>query len=200
MVQTISIVRTTGLGTSVAASALLTGLCSCEFSDIATGRADGSNGNPAAEEADADIRPFIRQLLVGWNAEGDRTLRVTAAPADLNGDGRAEIIAYLEGDSVCGSGGCDTYIVAQEEEGYRVLTKLTISWPPIRILERKTSGWHNLGVWTQGGGIQPGFEAELKFDGQSYPANPSLAEPSGNPPASGRVIIPGKPIGLPVYQ
>ena len=188
------------MGTWVAAPVLLTALCSCEFSDMATGRADGSNGNWTAEGAGRDIRPFIRQLLVGRNAEGYRTLRVTAAPVDLNSDGRAETIAYLEGDSVCGSGGCDTYIIAQEEEGYRVVTKLTISWPPIRVLDRKTSGWHNLGVWNQGGGIQPGFEAELKFDGQSYPANPSLAEPSGNPPATGRVIIPSKPAGLPLYQ
>ncbi len=29
-------------------------------------------------------------------------------------------------------------------------------------------------MWVQGGGIQPGYEAELRFDGNGYPENPSL--------------------------
>jgi hypothetical protein len=51
-------------------------------------------------------------------------------------------------------------------------------------------GWHNLGVWVGGGGIQPGYEAELRFDGKKYPGNPSVppARKTGKN-ASGTVVI-----------
>jgi hypothetical protein len=51
---------------------------------------------------------------------------------------------------------------------------MTITNPPIRVLDQKLNGWHSLGVWVQGGGIQPGYEAELRFNGKSYPKNPSV--------------------------
>jgi len=46
------------------------------------------------------------------------------------------------------------------------------------------------GVGVSGGGI-PGYEAELRFDGKSYPQNPTLLptrKTNGNLP--GRVLIP----------
>jgi hypothetical protein len=45
-------------------------------------------------------------------------------------------------------------------------------------------------VWVQGGGIQPGYEAELRFDGNAYPSNPSVipARPLVNRP-HGQIVI-----------
>jgi hypothetical protein len=51
-------------------------------------------------------------------------------------------------------------------------------------------GWRNLAVFVAGGGIMPGYFAELQFDGKSYPENPSIgpARPLKHKP-KGRAII-----------
>jgi len=71
---------------------------------------------------------------------------------------------------------------------------------PIRVLSTKTNGWHDLGVGVAGGGIQPGYEARLRFDGRTYPSNPTV------PPAQelkakveGKIVIPADATGTPLY-
>ena len=54
------------------------------------------------------------------------------------------------------------------------MTELTIVRRPIRVLETKSNGWHDIGVIVAGGGIQLGDEAILPFDGKSYPTNPTV--------------------------
>lgn len=51
---------------------------------------------------------------------------------------------------------------------YREVAYLTTSWAPIRVLARKSHGWDDIGVWVQGGGIQPGYETDLFFNGKAY--------------------------------
>jgi hypothetical protein len=42
----------------------------------------------------------------------------------------------------------------------------------------------------QGGGIQPGYEAELRFDGKTYPENPSTPPAMHSPEnARGEILI-----------
>ncbi|MEQ1742269.1 MAG: hypothetical protein ABL869_07220 [Candidatus Nitrotoga sp.] len=43
------------------------------------------------------------------------------------------------------------------------------------MLSTSSNGWHSIGVWVQGGGIQHGYEAELSFDGKTYPRNPTVS-------------------------
>ncbi len=119
---------------------------------------------------------------------------------DLNGDGKDEAIVYLVGREWCGSGGCPTVILASEASSYRVVTELSITQRPIRILSGTSNGWRNLGVWVQGGGIQPGYVAELRFNGKTYPENPTV------PPARrlegkvpGKVVISASQAGTPLY-
>lgn len=123
----------------------------------------------------------------------------TAALLDLNGDGAPEGIVYLTGQSWCGSGGCTTVILARDHKVWRVVTKIAITRPPIRVLEERSNGWRAISVWVGGGGIQPGYEAELLFNGKTYPSNPSI------PPArrllhkaAGKLVIPSPPGGVPL--
>jgi hypothetical protein len=51
-----------------------------------------------------------------------------------------------------------------------------------------------------GGGILPGYVAELRFDGKTYPSNPSI------PPArrtdgkkTGEVVVPSVDVTVPLY-
>lgn len=130
----------------------------------------------------------IRKLFQA--RDDDRSTRYLAAFRDLNGDGIPEAIVYLIGRQWCGSGGCPLFVLQKSGGSWKVVTSTTITNPPIRVLDRKLNGWHNLGVWVQGGGIQPGYEAELRFNGKTYPRNPSV------PPArraakdlAGKVVI-----------
>jgi hypothetical protein len=96
-----------------------------------------------------------------------------AAQADLNGDGRPEILVYVKDDEFCGSGGCNLYILSPMARGYRVVLHTMITRPPIRRLATSTHGWRDIGVFVAGGGVKP-HEAWLRFNGKRYPGNPSM--------------------------
>ena len=105
----------------------------------------------------------------------------TVALTDLNGDRQPEALVYAMATSdgegkpdLCGSGGCELYVLALTPMGYRQVTDVSISRPPIRVLPTITHGWHDLGVVAVGGGITRGYEARLRFDGHSYPENPTV--------------------------
>lgn len=120
------------------------------------------------------LRAFLQHYLRRPPVAPDRTTRYSLVWADLKDDKSKYAILYITGQSWCGSGGCTLLIIAPDDSSYRVITKITIAHPPVRILASKSNGWHDIGVWVQGGGIPPGYEAELRFDGKGYPSNPSV--------------------------
>jgi hypothetical protein len=101
-----------------------------------------------------------------------------------------EAIVYMIGNNWCGSGGCNTLILTPHANSWSIVTDISITLPPIYVLTDKSNGWHSIGVWVQGGGIQPGYEAELRFDGKTYPDNPTVPSAqrlSRNP--TGKMVI-----------
>ena len=83
--------------------------------------------------------------------------RYSVALVDLDGDKRPEALIYamsttadgLQSD-LCGSGGCDLYILSLPPTGYRQISVVAITRPPIRVLPGITHGWHDLGVVVAG--------------------------------------------------
>lgn len=141
------------------------------------------------------LRDFMRDPFLGDNQ------RIDYFPAfvDLRDDGTQEVIVSFM-DLHCGSSGCPVLILAPKGSSYKVVTYITFARLPIRVLETKSNGWHDISVRVQGGGIQPGYEAKLSFDGKSYPSNPSM------PPAQrvigkveGKVVVPLTTEGTPLY-
>jgi hypothetical protein len=59
-------------------------------------------------------------------------------------------------------------VLTKKGPSYSVVARLTITRRPIRVLTAKSNGWHDISVWMQGGGIQPGYEADFFFDGKTY--------------------------------
>ena len=150
--------------------------------------------------AEDSLKRFLQDYAKENQADDDKTTRYIHTFVDLNGDGKDEAIVYLVGRDWCGSGGCTALILASEASSYKVVTELTVTQLPVRILTGTSNGWRNLGVWVQGGGIQPGYEAELLFDGKTYPENPTV------PPARrlehkvpGKVVVSALQAGTPLY-
>lgn len=147
------------------------------------------------------VKPFLQSYVRERLPRGYLATRFSAATVRLSDDGVEDAaIVYLTGDGWCGSGGCTMLILAREAESWRVVTKITITRLPIRVLNQTSHGWHTIGVWVEGGDIRAGYEAELRFDGRSYPKNPSTlpARPlSGE--AGGEVVISTSQEGTPLF-
>jgi len=143
-----------------------------------------------SQMANEPLDTFVQKYLGPSSSAGNDAKRYVSAVVDLRDDGKNEVIVYITDREWCGTGGCTTLILEPQNSSYRIITRLTVIRLPIRVLESKSNGWHDLGVWVQGGGIQPGYEARLSFNGKTYPHNPSVlpAQPSKEK-APGKVVI-----------
>ncbi len=138
----------------------------------------------------SSAKTSLKRFLQNYLGDEGKTAQYSAVFVDLNGDGTQEVIIFVSGRHWCGSGGCLTLILAPNDSSYRVVTRITITRPPIRVLTTKSNGWRNISVWVGGGGIVPGYEAELPFDGKTYPSNPSMPSARQMITKKGKIVIP----------
>ncbi len=126
------------------------------------------------------LRTYVEQSRFG----ADRSTHVAVA----NVVGTKFAVAYLQGNTWCGSGGCTLLVLKSMGLSYEVIGKVTTAGAPIVFLGAKNGGFPEIGVWVQGGGIQKGYEAALAAKGGKYPASPSM---SGRrvPAGRGAVLI-----------
>lgn len=124
-----------------------------------------------ASATPAALAPLLEKLL------GDLPgpIHYFAAQVDLDDDRRPEWIVHLAGPSVCGTGGCDTLVLKESKRGLALVSRISVTRPPIVIAETGTAGWRDLIVHVRGGGILPGHDARLRYDGRTYPTNPTVA-------------------------
>ena len=119
----------------------------------------------------------------------------SVALVNLNRDNRPEALIYAMSTAdggpanLCGSGGCDLYVLSLPPTGYRQVARVSITRPPIRVLSTIKHGWHDLGVLVAGGGISPSYEARLCFDGHSYPSNPTVPPATRLKGSAGKQVI-----------
>ncbi|MEC3884265.1 hypothetical protein VKA52_11050 [Halobacillus sp. HZG1] len=92
---------------------------------------------------------------------------------DLNNDGNKEVFVFLVGSFVCGTGGCSAVIFKEMEGEYQVLSRFSLVRNPVIVSNTTTNGYRDLIMYVAGGGIED-FFAHIKFDGQTYPLNPSV--------------------------
>ncbi len=141
----------------------------------------------AAATASDPLEDFLSDQFA--NSPGS-TMSYMDAAADLNGDGVNERLVYLTGPGWCGSGGCTLLVLKAKGKSFETVTSIPVTRPPVRVLDSATNGWRDIGVRVEGGGIQPGYEAVLPFDGTSYPRNPTVepARPSDGTEPGATVI------------
>lgn len=86
---------------------------------------------------------------------------------DLNQDGKKEIFVGLRGSFFCGSGGCSMYLL--DNQG-NLITKFSVVGDVV-IDNKKTNGFNDLFIYS-------GSKFRIvKFNGKSYPSNPSTLKP-----------------------
>lgn len=140
----------------------------------------------AVPTIDEDIRRF---LLQSYPDAGP--VRYALATTDLDGDGADEAIVHLVGPYFCGSGGCNTLVLAPAGPMWRTVAEISVSRTPITVMDTSSEGWKDLTVAVGGGG-GPSGTALLKFDGEAYPGNPTVA-PAEMVDAGGTVLIEEEP-------
>jgi hypothetical protein len=152
---------------------------------------------PSSNQEDS-LTTFLRDYV--GNSEVGKTTRYSSALVDLKDDGAREVIVYLTGDGWCGTGGCTTLVLEPEGPSYRVVTKITITRPPIRVLTSRSNGWHDISVVARINGIEPAHDAVLSFDGKSYPGNPTAPPSRKKTAAGGKIVVPYAGEGTPLFQ
>jgi hypothetical protein len=160
----------------------------------------GQDRAPQDAAAGGVLKAFLQNYPKSGSSEFDKTTRYSAAFADLSGAKVPEVVVYVSGRAWCGSGSCSMPILRPDGVSLTVIARTTITRPPIRVLQTTTNGWHDVGVWVQGGEILAGYTAVLSFNGKAYASNPTV------PPArqlagdsDGEILIPKSAEGFLLY-
>lgn len=177
-------------------SRVLIGVCFLFAAVTAQSQTSHQKLNDGRESLDIFLRRYLTDSLDG----PDTSARVSSAVV-RRPEGTVEaIVVFLVSRWSCGSGGCALLVLEPADSSYRVIGDVSITHPPVRLLHATSHGHHDLAVWVYGGGIRPGYEAVLRFDGRRYPDNPSV------PPARrltarlpGRVLISDEHDGRRLY-
>lgn len=113
----------------------------------------------------------IRTFLSGWiQGRGDFPGGADFVCREIGVGPSTEALVYLAGPLWCGSGGCRLLVLAPEPDvGYIVVGHVATVRLPIRVLKNRTHGRNDLVVFVEGGGVIPGYNARLAYDGKSYP-------------------------------
>jgi len=116
----------------------------------------------------AKIRGFLTSNLLkdDLNLMTNDQRKFQYEEVDLNGDEIKEYLVGFKNSYFCGSGGCTYYLLKNDGA---IITVFTVSDAPfIVMVASKTNGWKDLLVKSDGS------LRYLKFNGKTYPSNPSV--------------------------
>ena len=123
---------------------------------------------PRSFGGDDDVRAFVqdryRELGIA-----EKAATFSTAYVDLNGDGRKDALVLMSGPSLCGTGGCNLYVLEHRGDRYRLRGRAPTTKAPISVLDHRTKGWRDIATYVSGGGIIHGYEEVVQFDGWKYP-------------------------------
>lgn len=105
----------------------------------------------------------------------DRNFRMYTI--NMDADPLEEVFVLFMSPYFCGSAGCNLLLL---DDNLDLVTRFTVTRPPIFIEQTREHNWRSMMVYSNGDW------RELRFDGTTYPSNPSVVEkapydaPSGN--------------------
>jgi hypothetical protein len=133
---------------------------------------DGQGHGPDPGSAEGEM---VKRNKIRAECERMPAPRYTWSRVDLNGDGRPEVVAQVLGPMFCGTGGCPLLIFREPSPGrLQLITRMSLFKDPLIVTERRHNRWKDLitRVRVDAG---TGYYAELRYDGRTYPTNPSVA-------------------------
>ncbi|WP_207093402.1 hypothetical protein [Novosphingobium sp. PY1] len=156
-----------------------------------------TSATATGEASEAAVTPVTVESWLEESAAKDLggqtdSLQYARAEADLDGDGVDEVLAYVGGPMMCGTGGCNLVVLKRDGEGYRQVGDLSVVQLPVGVLSSKTNGWKDLAVSVSGGG-RPGGIMRVPFDGKAYARNPTVS-PAEPVDSIGKELIADKPL------
>ncbi len=100
------------------------------------------------------------------------------AGADLNGDGRPELIVYLTGPEWCARTGCTLAVLSPSSgTSYETISTIRRVKPPVIISPQRTNGWHDIHIRAGLAEFPRSHKITLRFSGRGYPGNAVLLTP-----------------------
>ena len=181
-----NIVRAAPAALAVAALALSLAACKKEAAPpevVAT----ASETSEATEVAEMSVEDWIRTNYKDAVSSDLGTLQYATAEVDLDGDGTPEVLAYLGGPMMCGTGGCNLVVLKRDGTGFKKMGEVSVVHLPVGVLESKSHGWRDLAVTVSGGGMPEGTK-RLPFDGKAYPDNATV-QPASDSDTIGKTLI-----------
>lgn len=161
----------------------------------------GQDGTSISDVPSGSLKVFLRSYLsLGGRIPPDTTTRITTYRVKT-GDGKTEEdIIYVSGQGWCGSGGCTLLIVEPSASSFKVLSKVTVVQLPVFLMPSMTHGYPDIGVSVRGIRVGSEYEAELSYDGISYPGNPSSPPSRPLKGIKGKVIIANTKNSVALYE
>jgi hypothetical protein len=124
-------------------------------------------GNPApALSAPTDMASLRRYLhaYVHQSNVDIRTVRFAVAPLSNTG----LLAVYMQDQQFCGTSGCGILLLKPKGRSFRQVDDIGGCWPPFKILPQSHHGMPDIGIWIQGGGVLPGYQTSVRFNGKHY--------------------------------
>jgi hypothetical protein len=108
---------------------------------------------------------------------------------DLDDDGTPEELVYIGGPNLCGTGGCSLAVLKRDDDVFTPVTVTSVTRLPLGVLNTSTNGWRDLWV-TIGGGGEMNNRRVLRFNGTTYPTNPTVPPAETLTALDSQVLIP----------
>ncbi|KHK89334.1 hypothetical protein [Novosphingobium malaysiense] len=150
-----------------------------------------ATGEASAQPEEAVVQDSAASWIASNYKDMGKLLYATA-DTDLDGDGTPEVLAYVGGPMMCGTGGCNLVVLKREGGDLRKVSELSVVQLPVGVLDSKSNGWRDLAVTIAGGGVAE-HAVRLQYDGKGYPRNPTVA-PAQETDSLGTVLIPAEPL------
>ena len=123
----------------------------------------------------------LRLAVIAALGQEPDDLHYEVAAADLNDDGRKELLVWVPNRDFGGTSGYPLLAFAVENGAYVCRGRFDYAWTPVVVLRAKRSGWRDVAVSVGGGGVPMHF-VRWRFDGDAYDGgedSPPLESPRG---------------------
>jgi len=125
-------------------------------------------------------RQLCRATMSKFDREDYETYKefeLSSREVDLNGDRRAEVIAWIS--SWGGTSGQSLYILSKQRGGYRKIWTGDSTWTPIILLRSRNHHWRDFAFQQGGGGVEWSF-ITMTYNGRKYlVAKTTMTQPTG---------------------